>query len=125
MNQHMVRIKVAEIDIECTLNNTETALKILGLLPITAFTSTWGVEIYFPIGLGVDIEPDSSDLVESGAIAYWPPGDAFCIFYGKTPASTLDEIRAASPVTILGTVTGDETVFKFIRSGEKITLYRS
>ena len=125
MNQHMVRIKVAEIDIECTLNNTETALKILGLLPITAFTSTWGDEIYFPIGLGVDIEPDSSDVVESGAIAYWPPGDAFCIFYGRTPASTLDEIRAASPVTILGTVTGDETVFKFIRSGEKITLYRS
>ena len=125
MNQHTVRIKVAEIDIECTLNNTETALKILGLLPITAFTSTWGDEIYFSIGLGGDIEPDCSDVVESGVIAYWPPGDAFCIFYGKTPASTLDEIRAASPVTILGTVTGDETVFKFIRSGEKITLYRS
>ena len=125
MNQHMVRIKVAEIDIECTLNDTDTAIKLLDVLPITASTSTWGDEIYFPIGLGVDIEPDCSDVVESGAIAYWPPGDAFCIFYGKTPASTLDEIRAASPVTILGTVIGDETVFKSIRSGEKITLHRS
>ena len=125
MNQHMVRIKVAEIDIECALNDTDTAIKLLDVLPITASTSTWGDEIYFPIGLGVDIEPDSSNVVESGAIAYWPPGDAFCIFYGRTPASTLDEIRAASPVTILGTVIGDETVFKSIRSGEKITLHRS
>ena len=80
MNQHMVRIKVAEIDIECTLNDTDTAIKLLGVLPITASTSTWGDEIYFPIGLGVDIEPDSSDVVESGAIAYCPPADAFWIF---------------------------------------------
>ena len=124
MNQHTVRIKVAEIDIECTLNRTITSLALLELLPITASTSTWGNEIYFPIGLGAEIEPASSDVVESGAIAYWPPGDAFCIFYGKTPASTPDEIRAASPVTLLGTVNGDETVFKSIRSGEEITIYR-
>ena len=124
MNQHTVRIKVAEIDIECTLNRTITSLALLELLPITASTSTWGNEIYFPIGLGAEIEPASSDVVESGAIAYWPPGDAFCIFYGKTPASTPDEIRAASPVTLLGTVNGDQTVFKSIRSGEEITIYR-
>ena len=124
MNQHTVRIKVAEIDIECTLNRTITSLALLELLPITASTSTWGNEIYFPIGLGAEIEPASSDVVESGAIAYWPPGDAFCIFYGKTPASTPDEIRAASPVTLLGAVNGDETVFKSIRSGEEITIYR-
>jgi len=124
VNQHTVRIKVAEIDIECTLNRTITSLALLELLPITASTSTWGNEIYFPIGLGAEIEPASSDVVESGAIAYWPPGDAFCIFYGKTPASTPDEIRAASPVTLLGTVNGDETVFKSIRSGEEITIYR-
>ena len=125
MNQHTIRIKVAEIDIECTLNRTITSLKLLDLLPITASTSTWGDEIYFPIGLEVDIEPYSSDVVKSGAIAYWPPGDAFCIFYGKTPASTPDQIRAASPVTLLGTVNGDETVFQSIRSGEEITIYRS
>ena len=124
MNQHTVRIKVAEIDIECTLNRTITSLALLELLPITASTSTWGNEIYFPIGLGAEIKPASSDVVESGAIAYWPLGDAFCIFYGKTPASTPDEIRAASPVTLLGTVNGDETVFKSIRSGEEITIYR-
>ena len=68
MNQHMVRIKVAEIDIECTLNDTDTAIKLLDVLPITASTSTWGDEIYFPIGLGVDIEPDSSDVVELSLI---------------------------------------------------------
>lgn len=125
MNQHTIRIKVAEIDIECTLNRTITSLKLLDLLPITASTNTWGGEIYFPIGLGVDIEPYSSDVVESGAIAYWPPGDALCIFYGKTPASTPNQIRAASPVTLLGTVNGDETVFESIRSGEEIKIYRS
>ena len=49
MNQHMVRIKVAEIDIECTLNDTDTANKLLDVLPITASASTWGDEIYFDV----------------------------------------------------------------------------
>jgi hypothetical protein len=63
-------------------------------------------------------------VVELGALAYWPPGQAFCIFFGKTPASRGDEIRAASGVNVIGQVVGDSTVFKRVRSGATVRLER-
>jgi len=125
VNQHKIKIKIGKIEIQGNLNSCETSIKLLDLLPINAKVNTWGHEIYFPVGLGKEVEPNSSDIVESGSLAYWPPGDAFCIFFGQTPASQSTEIRAASPVTLLGNVLGDETVFKAISSGEEITLERS
>ena len=124
MGQNKLRIETGGIDLECTLNETKTSLKLLNLLPISATASKWGDEIYFPIPLEVELEEGGSDVVESGDIAYWPPGNAFCIFFGKIPASTNDEIRATSPVIPLGTVNGDEKVFQSIRSGENITISR-
>jgi hypothetical protein len=43
--------------------------------------------------------------MEVGEIAYWPPGKALCIFFGRTPASTDERPRAASPVIPIGRVT--------------------
>ena len=42
-----------------------------------------------------------------GELGYWPHGRAFCIFFGPTPASQGDEIRAASAVNIVGKLKGD------------------
>ena len=95
-----------------------------GTLPITARAQTWGDEIYFDIGL--DAAPESPrEVVGLGDLAYWPPGQAFCIFFGKTPASREDEIRAASAVNVIGRVVGDPTVFKRVRSGTTIRLERT
>jgi hypothetical protein len=60
-----------------------------------------------------------------GELGYWPPGTAFCIFYGRTPASTDERPRAASPVNIIGTVTGDATVFRTVSSGARVRLERA
>ena len=38
---------------------------------------------------------------------YWPTGNAFCIFFGSTPASQGVECRAASNVNVFGKVIGD------------------
>ena len=51
-----------------------------------------------------DQEPDASDVVEVGDLAYWPPGMAFCIFFGRTPASQGNEVRAASPCECGGAI---------------------
>jgi len=59
-----------------------------------------------------------------GDIAYWPPGNAFCIFFGPTPASTGSEIRPASAVNVVGKVKGDTKVFKAVGSGEQVVLER-
>jgi hypothetical protein len=48
----------------------------------------WGEEIYFPISLSSEGDPDAREEVEVGTVAYWPPGDALCLFFGPTPAST-------------------------------------
>jgi hypothetical protein len=57
-----------------------------------------------------------------GALAYWPPGNAFCIFFGRTPASRGDEIRAASAVNRVGKIEGDPTVFKQVSGGATIVV---
>ena len=68
---------------------------------------------------------DAREVVELGDLAYWPPGSAFCIFFGRTPASRGDEIRPASPVNVFGRVLGDPTVFKSVRSGTTVRVERA
>ena len=64
-------------------------------------------------------------MAKKGDLGYWPVGNAFCIFFGRTPASRGDEIRPASPVNVFGRLEGDPTIFMGVRSGEKVMLERS
>ena len=120
-----ILIKVENIEIEAELNNSKTAEKIWELLPIEGRVNTWGDEIYFSIGSKIALEEDSSEVVSIGDLAYWPPGEAFCIFFGATPASYGNGIRAASAVNIFGKIIGDARVFKKIRAGTKIWIEES
>jgi len=104
------------------LEENATADAIWNALPISARGNTWGDEIYFGIPVHVEEAEDAGDIVEMGALAYWPPGNAFCIFFGRTPASRRDEIRAASAVNRVGKIEGDPTVFKQVAGGETIVM---
>jgi len=121
----MPRIKVTAGGVVAfaELNETATAQAIWKALPIEAQANTWGDEIYFSIPVHLE-EENAQEVVEKGDLGYWPPGNAFCIFFGRTPASRGDEIRPASPVNVLGRLEGDATVFKRARSGEKVVLER-
>jgi uncharacterized protein len=57
-----------------------------------------------------------------GDLGYWPPGQAFCIFFGPTPMSRGDEIRPASPVNVVGRVVGDARAFTRVRSGARVRI---
>lgn len=93
---------------------------IVRALPIESIAYRWGCEVYFTTPVRVE-EENSFETVDRGAIAYWPPGQALCIFWGPTPASrTPSEIRPASPVNVIGRVLVDPTVFDRVRSGERI-----
>ena len=116
-----LRIKAGGVEAIAELNDTKTADAIWEALPITARGSTWGDEIYFGIPVYVG-EENGKEVVELGDIAYWPPGSAFCIFFGPTPASRGSEIRPASAVNVVGRVKGDAKVFKSVRSGEQVIL---
>ena len=82
-------------------------------------------EIYFPIPVQAELE-DGQSVVALGDLGYWPPGQAFCIFYGQTPMSTPDEIRPASPVNVIGRVGGDSAVFKkAVHSADRIRVEKA
>ena len=116
-----IRITVGGLEVNASLNDTETAKAIAAALPISASANTWGDEIYFGIPVDTGLE-DGQEVVELGDLGYWPPGRAFCIFFGRTPASQGDEIRPASAVTVIGRVAGDPTLFKQVNSGAQITI---
>ena len=106
-----IRITVGDVELDAELNESETAGKIYDALPFDCSFNTWGDEIYFSIPVETGPE-DARETVELNDLGYWPPGTAFCIFYGLTPASQGDEIRPASPVNVVGRVLGDATVLK-------------
>jgi len=101
----------------------KTAQAIIAALPIKGRANRWGDEIYFSIGVRVPRENAKQD-VDRGDLGYWPPGEAFCVFFGPTPASTGDKPRAASPVNVFGRVTGDPGVFRKVMDGEEVTISR-
>ncbi|MBU4374784.1 MAG: hypothetical protein KKD69_00660 [Euryarchaeota archaeon] len=43
-----------------------------------------------------------------------------CIFFGPTPSSKGNEIRAYSAVSVFGRVIGDAGVFRAVKEGERI-----
>ncbi len=116
-----IRIQAGQVELHAELNDSETARKIADVLPIEASANTWGDEIYFEIPVTCS-EESPKETVEMGDLGYWPPGSAFCIFFGPTPASTGDEIRPASPVNIIGRVEGDPAALKAVPSGESVRI---
>ena len=104
--------------------NPKTVAAVWKALPIESSANLWGDEVYFDIPGKVEAENAQQD-VEIGDIAYWPGGNGFCIFFGLTPVSKDDKPRAYSPVNVFGKVVGDPSVFRRVKSGEKIRVSRA
>jgi len=122
MPERKIIISTEKLRMEAILTEGSSADMFWNALPLTGRANTWGDEIYFNVNLQMQLDSNASDIVESGNIAFWPPGSAFCIFFGRTPASLGDEVRAASAVNILGKIDGDEREFRSVPSGEEVRL---
>jgi hypothetical protein len=118
---HQIIIKTGKLSMKAELNDSGISGKIWEKLPIKARVSTWGDEIYFPIPVKSQNE-NGVPTVQLGDLGYWPPSNCFCIFFGKTPVSTANEIRPASDVTILGKLSGKPQEWKVVNSGDEITI---
>lgn len=119
-----LRISAGSVIASAELNDSPTARLLWDALPVDGKANRWGDEIYFAIPVDADEEPESRAEVEVGAIAFWPPGNAFCIFWGPTPASRGSQPVAASPVNVLGKIEGDAKQFDRIASGTRVWLER-
>ena len=124
MSDREINITAGQVAVSAALNDTDTASAIWDALPIEASANTWGDEIYFgiPVSAGEEM---GQEVVELGDLGYWPPGSAFCMFFGPTPMSRGDEIRPASPVTVIGRMHGDVAILKRVPSGASVLIERA
>jgi hypothetical protein len=93
--------------------NIETARMIYDNLPLEGEANLWLEEIYFDIPLKMEYENPSSTTV-IGDLSYWPPGSAFCIFYGKS--------QPASEVNNIGKVEKNLELFHEVKNDDKVVI---
>ncbi len=124
MGNRIVRFEAGTVEVTAVLNDSSTADKVWDALPITSAGSAWGDEIYFRVPIEAE-EDDAQEVVSMGDVAFWPPGQALCLFFGPTPASRGDEIRPASPVNVVGRIEGDATILKQVKSGATVTVEKA
>jgi hypothetical protein len=95
------------------IRSPRTVDAIVRALPLEGIAALWQEEVYFDIPIKMGGEKATA-LVENGALAYWPMGNAFCIFWGET--------QPYSPVNIIGNVTKNLELFERVKSGTKIVV---
>ncbi len=116
----MKRIKIVSgeiIEVSVGLYETDIASAIWDALPIKGKVNRWRDEIYFEIPLKLREEKEARKYIRLGELGYWPVGHAFCIFFGMLPVSTRNEIKAASPVNVFGTIEGDPKILERVSQG--------
>jgi len=96
-----------ELTAAWTDGNPRTRDAIAEAIPLSGNATRWGDELYFRTGIDVPAE-NAQTSVPAGAVAYWPQGNALCLFWGPTPASDDDEPRAASPVNVVAEIDDTE-----------------
>jgi hypothetical protein len=111
-----MRICIEEAGVETTarLNDSATAALLWDALPLESAAQTWGAEVYFSVPVKTG-EEDPQAAVAPGAIGYWPPGEAVCLFFGQQPVS---------PVNLVGVMEGDPGVLEAVRDGHVVRLER-
>jgi hypothetical protein len=117
-----VTIHVQDTEFTAELDGSPTAKAIAAALPLQGNVHVWGEEIYFNIPLAIPLDKEAVEEVEVGTLAYWPTGNAFCIFFGRTPVSTSDKPRAYSPVNVFGRITGETEALKSVAQGAPISI---
>jgi hypothetical protein len=119
----IVSESIGELEAEFTDKNPETVEAILKALPFEGPANVWGEEIYFNIPVATS-EEDSQQEMEVGDIAFWPMGNAMCIFFGPTPVSDTEKPKAYSPVNLFAKIKGDVKILNKVKDGEVIKVLK-
>jgi len=88
---------------------------IVKKLPLEGRAALWKEEVYFdiPVTMG---EEKAKPNVKKGDVAYWPMGNALCIFYGES--------QPYSPVNVVGQILKNLDLLGTVKSGMVIRVER-
>ncbi len=109
-----IRVTLGELEVTARLDDTKTASLLAERMPFESSARRWGDEVYFSAPVEI-AEADPQAEAPVGAVAYWPPGKAMCLFFGQTPYS---------PVNIVGMIEGDARRLESVQDGEPVRVER-
>ncbi len=112
-----------EVGIELSDESAPKTVKaILEKLPIEVMINRWGDELYTEptlVKVGTENAKSTVNLMD---VAYWPQGNALCLFYGPTPISSGNEIKPYSPVNVIGRIIRKENIAKKVDDSTKVII---
>ena len=127
MSRHKIVIELPEIDskVDVELDDSKapkTVQAILEKLPIEVKINRWGDELYTdPMPVKVK-EENAKSIVDIMDVAYWPQGQALCLFFGPTPISKGNEIKPYSPVNVIGRIVRRENIAKQVDDSTSVII---
>lgn len=113
MMKKIINVIFPEINesVPIRLNDSEspiTVKAILENLPIEVNINKWGQELYTDRTSIIAQEENAKSEVTALDVAFWPQGNALCLFYGPTPISKGGKIVPYSPVNIVGRIESNQ-----------------
>ena len=122
--QRRLIITIDTVNLVAELAQTPSADALWNALPLHAQAHRWGDELYFSVPFSAPLESDAQEVVQAGDVAYWPDGPTLCFFFGPTPVSRPNEIRAAAAVNVCGRIRDESSVLRQVTDTATITLNR-
>ncbi|MGA7602433.1 MAG: cyclophilin-like fold protein [Nitrososphaeraceae archaeon] len=114
--------KTAYIELDDS-QSPKTVKAILDNLPIKVKINRWGDELYTDKTSIVAEEENAQSVVKPLDVAYWPEGNALCLFYGSTPISkSPDEILPYSPVNIVGKIITKDDILEEFKDNSTVVI---
>ena len=101
----------------------KTVKAILNNLPIEVNINKWGEELYTDKTSIVAQEENARAEVNLLDVAFWPQGNALCLFYGSTPISKAGKIIPYSPVNIVGRIVSTQNnILNSVKDRSKVLI---
>jgi uncharacterized protein len=100
----------------------ETVKAILESLPIEVNINKWGQELYTDRTSIAAQKENAKSEVSLLDVAFWPGGNALCLFYGSTPISKAGKIVPASPVNIVGRIIFKDNVIDKVKDTTRVLI---